>query len=154
MAVKVRWNFKKRHAANFENWSPKRIGSRANRVVLRCYLFLNPSLIIVAVSFFVTPLIFGDELEISDSIGFEQPELPFRNSNTLISHTFLESLWHQLSHGATRIGSTRSECPVIVWNTKKYIFYVFGSSSTKKSMMTSNQNFWRHIAGHSSFGLF
>ena len=63
---------KKRRAFNFENWSPKRIEWTANRVVLRCYSFRNPILIIVAVSFFVTPLIFGDESKIADSVDFEQ----------------------------------------------------------------------------------
>ena len=45
---------KKRHAANFENWRPKRIEWTAKRVVLRCYSFRNQILIIVAVSFFLT----------------------------------------------------------------------------------------------------
>ena len=52
-------------------------------------------------------------------------ETPVQKLEKSISSTFLKPPGRQLSHGATHIGSTASEWPVIVGNTKKYIFCVF-----------------------------
>ena len=51
-----------------------------------------------------------------------------------ISPTFLKSPGRQLSHGATHIGSTASECPVIVGNTKKYVFWGFWVSAVSENV--------------------
>ena len=140
LAVKVGWNFKKkigvtkkRHAANFGIWSPKRLSTLANGVVLSWYSFRNPILIIVAVSFFCDAAYFRWRVQNFRLCWLWAAITPVQKLRTPISHTFLESSGRQLSHGATHIGSTTSECWVIVGNTKKYIFLRFWVSVRKKN---------------------
>ena len=140
LAVKVGWNFKKkigvtkkRHAANFGIWSPKRLSTLANGVVLSWYSFRNPILIIVAVSFFCDAAYFRWRIKNFRLCWLWAAITPVQKLRTPISHTFLESSGRQLSHGATHIGSTTSECWVIVGNTKKYIFLRFWVSVRKKN---------------------
>ena len=139
LAVKVGWNFKKkigvtkkRHAANFENWSPKRIEWTANRVVLRCYSFRNPILIIVAVSFFCDAAYFRGRVKNFRLRWLWTAVTSVQKLENPISSTFLKPPGRQLSPGATHIWSTVSEWPVNVGNTKKYIFWVFGCPPCKK----------------------
>ena len=140
LAVKVGWNFKKkigvtkkRHAANFGIWCPKRSSTLANRVVLSWWSFRNPILIIVAVSFFCDAAYFRGRVENCRLCWLWAAITPVQKLRPPISHTFLESSGRQLSHGATHIGSTTSECWVIVGNTKKYIFLCFWVSVRKKN---------------------
>ena len=146
LAVKVKWNFKKkigvtkkRHAANFENWSPKRIEWTANRVVLRCYSFRNPILIIVAVSFFCDAAYLRGRVKNFRLCWLWAAITPVQKLRTPISHTVLELSGRQLSHGATHIGSTTSECWVIVGNTKNTFFCVFGCPFAKKIQVAADR---------------
>ena len=63
---------KKRHGHNFDFSGLKRIAKVTHRVDYTCYSFQARKLKIVAVSFFLTPLIFGDGPKISKSVDFEQ----------------------------------------------------------------------------------
>ena len=63
---------KKRHGHNFDFSGLKRIAKVTHMVDQTCYSFQTRKLKIVAVLFFVTPLIFGDRPEISKSVDFEQ----------------------------------------------------------------------------------
>ena len=153
LAVKVGWNFKKkigvtkkRHAANFGIWCPKRSSTLANGVVLSWCSFRNPILIIVAVSFFCDAAYFRWRVKNFRLCWLWAAITPVQNFRTPITHTFLESSGRQLSHGATHIGSTTSECWVIVRNTKKYIFLRFWVSVRKKNSSgrrSDNIEYWR-----------
>ena len=146
LAVKVGWNFKKkigvtkkRHAANFGIWCPKRSSTLANRVVLSWWSFRNPILIIVAVSFFCDAAYFRGRVENCRLCWLWAAITPVQKLRTPISHTFLESSGRQLSHGATHIGSTTSECWVIVGNTKKIHFFVFLGVRSQKIQVAADR---------------
>ena len=62
---------KKRHGHNIDFWGLKRIGRSTNMVGRSCYSFQTSKLKIVVVSFFWTPLIFGDGPVFSDSSIFD-----------------------------------------------------------------------------------
>ena len=59
---------------------------------------------------------------------------PVQKLENPISSTFLKPPGRQLSIGATHIGSTASECQVIVGNTKKYVFWGFWVSEVYKNV--------------------
>ena len=70
--TKLRGVTKKRHGHNFDFFGPKRIARLLDIVEKPCYSFQTKKIKIVAVSFFLTPLIFGDGGKISKSVDFEQ----------------------------------------------------------------------------------
>ena len=70
--AKLRGVTKKSHGHNFDFSGLKRIGWVTNRVDHTCYSFQTRKLKIVAVLFFLTPLIFGDGPKISNSVDFKQ----------------------------------------------------------------------------------
>ena len=146
LAVKVGWKFKKKigvtkkeKCKNNGNRSPKRIEWRANRVVLRCYSFRNQIFIIVADLFFCDAAYFRGRVKNFRLCWLWAAITPVQKLRTPITHTFLESSGRQLSHGATHIGSTTSECWVIVGNTKKYIFLCFWVSVRKKIQVAADR---------------
>ena len=63
---------KKKNCHNFDFSGLKRIAKVTHRVDYTCYSFQTRKLKIVAVLFFLTPLIFGDRPKISKSVDFEQ----------------------------------------------------------------------------------
>ena len=108
LAVKVGWNFKKkigvtkkRHAANFGIWCPKRSSTLANRVVLSWWSFRNPILIIVADLFFCDAAYFRWRTIFFRLFHLWRAITPSRKLPRSINYTFLESSGRQLSHGGT-----------------------------------------------------
>ena len=63
---------KKKNCHNFDFSGLKRIAKVTHRVDYTCYSFQTRKLKIVAVLFFLTPLIFGARPKISKSVDFEQ----------------------------------------------------------------------------------
>ena len=92
---------KKRHAANFGIWCPKRSSTLANRVVLSWWSFRNPILIIVAVSFFCDAAYFRWRTIFFRLFHLWRAITPSRKLPRSINYTFLESSGRQLSHGGT-----------------------------------------------------
>ena len=151
LAVKVGWNFKKkigvtkkRHAANFGIWCPKRSSTLANRVVLSWWSFRNPILIIVAVSFFCDAAYFRWRTIFFRLFHLWRAITPSRKLPRSINYTFLESSGRQLSHGGTldiwtciKISSNLPE------SKKKYFFVFLGVRSQKKFKWPPIGQYWR-----------
>ena len=125
---------KKRHGFNKPFWDLKWIGYQTYHVRTLFYSYDDPQCNIEAVSFFCDVAYFRWQVENFRLCWLWAAVTPVQKLENPISPTFLKSPGRQLSHGATHIGSTASEWPVIVGNTKKYIFWCFWVSAVSENV--------------------
>ena len=116
---------KKRHGFNKPFWDLKWIGYQTYHVRTLFYSYGDPQCNIEAVSFFCDVAYFRWRVENFRLCWLWAAVTPVQKLKNSKSSTFLKRPGRQLSHGATHIGSTASERPVIVGNTKKSIFLCF-----------------------------
>ena len=143
---------KKRHGHNFPNWGSI-LNQRGKKWVSLTLIQYGASILkIVAVSFFLNANYFWGRTQNFRLCWLWPAITRVQNIGAWKTITFSDSSGRQLSHGTPHVGSTRSECPVNVGNTKKYHFSCFWASRRwKKVGGRRSDNFDATAPAHGSF---